>query len=40
MEGVEKGRVDTRLSSLKRGSARVTGGTWKSSLYQAYNRAD
>lgn len=40
MEGAGKGRTDTRLSSLKHGSARVNGGTWKSSLYQAYNRAD
>lgn len=39
-EGAGKGRADTRLSSLKHGSARVNGGTWKSSLYQAYNRAD
>lgn len=32
--GGGKGRADTRLSSLKHGSARVNGGTWKSSLYQ------
>lgn len=36
----KKGIADTRLSSLKHSFARVTGGTWKSSLHQAYNRTD